>query len=92
MMKRRWLLAGSLLFGVFLVWIAAGTDRHPDTSSVAPYLSGNALEPSWSSDGTQIAFTTFPGPRAMSVPARGGETRRLVSAFEGEMRAHCCCI
>jgi len=175
-MKKRWLLAGSLLSGV-LLWIVVGTDRHPDTSTVAPFApytddrddiapswslddsrivycrastngamlyevpaaggptnpfpvgasggctpawspdgarvafssdrSGhfqlmralglarpiniwtvnadgedlrqvtdsrtNALDPSWSRDGTQIAFTTFPGPRAMSVPAQGGE-------------------
>jgi hypothetical protein len=36
-MKKRWLLAGVLTLGAFLLWVTLGRDRHPDTSSVAPY-------------------------------------------------------
>jgi dipeptidyl aminopeptidase/acylaminoacyl peptidase len=41
----------------------------------------NFVDASWSPDGTQLAFTAFPGPRVMTVPASGGEAKLLAYGF-----------
>ena len=43
--------------------------------------SVNFVDASWSPDGTQLAFTAFPGPRVMTVPASGGEAKLLAYGF-----------
>jgi len=80
-MKKRWLLAGSLLSGVVIVWIAVGTETHPDTSSVAPFApytdDWDDIAPSWSLDDSRIVYcrASPQGVTLYDVPAAGGPTR-----------------
>jgi dipeptidyl aminopeptidase/acylaminoacyl peptidase len=60
------------------IWTAnagGGDVRQVTDSSV------NFVDASWSPDGTQLAFTAFPGPRVMTVPASGGEAKLLAYGF-----------
>jgi dipeptidyl aminopeptidase/acylaminoacyl peptidase len=67
------------------IWTAnagGGDVRQVTDSSV------NFVDASWSPDGTQLAFTAFPGPRVMTVPASGGEANSspMVSLRVGPRR------
>jgi dipeptidyl aminopeptidase/acylaminoacyl peptidase len=60
------------------IWTAnaGGGDVRQVTDSTV-----NFVDASWSPDGTQLAFTAFPGPRVMTVPASGGEAKLLAYGF-----------
>ena len=60
------------------IWTASasGGDLLQVTDSSVSFVDA-----SWSPDGTQIAFTAFPGPRVMTVPASGGEAKLLANGF-----------
>jgi dipeptidyl aminopeptidase/acylaminoacyl peptidase len=60
------------------IWTASasGGDLRQVTDSSVSFVDA-----SWSPDGMQIAFTAFPGPRVMTVPASGGEAKLLAYGF-----------
>jgi dipeptidyl aminopeptidase/acylaminoacyl peptidase len=84
-MTRRWLLAALLTGGAALIWIAFGSGRPPDTSSVPPFAPyteiGGDIAPSWSPDGKTLIYCRFFGRGAQlyTVPANGGTPKAFSS-------------
>jgi Tol biopolymer transport system component len=74
------------------IWTASASGR--DLLQVTD-SSVSFVDASWSPNGTQIAFTDFPSPRVMTVPASGGEAKLLAYGFsrswspDGKRVAYC---
>jgi len=66
------------LFRAVNVWISdsAGHQQREITN-----MDADCLEPAWSPDGAQVAFTQFPGPRVMTVAAGGGEPKYVADGL-----------
>ncbi|HEV2424854.1 MAG TPA: hypothetical protein VGZ29_08505 [Terriglobia bacterium] len=60
---------------------ASGSDPRQLTNSSASLSMHWFVDPSWSPDGAQIAFTAYPGPRVMTVPASGGDAQVFANGF-----------
>ena len=84
-MKKLWLLAGILILGLVVLWLFVGRERHPDTSSVAPFapyteIWGDIM-PSWSPDDKEVIYCKARQEefKLYIVSANGGASKPFLS-------------
>ena len=84
-MKKLGLLAGILILGVVVLWLFVGRERHPDTSSVAPFAPYTEIRgditPTWSPDDKEVIYCNgrVEEQKLYSVSANGGTPRPFPS-------------